>query len=1019
MNDDHNGKTAAAATTPGTGTASTSDAITVITSIDPKFTGKTFSVAPDGSQIKHVVAWIKEGEGRTIEVPTAAAMVKVLGQTTQSANQALVLSRFNGDDAIGQPFQIVTERALETRLGRRVEYDGVYKIGKERVAARVKRGMQSSEWVLLDADNPPGMSDEWRVLTLAERLVLLEKFLPGISKCERVEYRGSSARVVKGADKPPEPTHALIRVSDASKIEILREWLKVETVTKGLSFKSPRYSRINLGQIIGHERRTLIDLAVLVCGRLVFNAKPRLAANLAGYNAVDAGIRIVNRGGGALDIGFAKLPDAQALENYRQKTGMRVTFSERGSLSSTVIGALKPETEIEVRGVVKPLAEWTATMSEGEKLRCETPFRASCSEAAFITIDKGGDILLHDVGTATNYVLRKTPEFPEDIDLSDDEPDEIDETLIAQKMPDIDPKAFYGPLAAIVEAATKNSEATRIGVGLQIIAQVSMCLRPFYAPLGDQRLPLNVFALQVGQSSRGRKGTSAAFADNFLAPAIRTVVGETQWSRQLAAADAQALTDARAAVTEAMCRVEWTLFVTQDDAKYAADKIAALQSEKAALERQIVAWTAKLTAKVYSPDTTRKHKRLIAEGEARIENLKQQIAAIEAEKARVEAVLMDRAGKVAEADQAVVDAKAAVSALPMVAPVEPWQELFGALAAPPVTLTGVSSGEGLIHSIRDPRAGQGDDDQRNDPGSVEKRLLVNMSEFGSVLALVRRMGSTLSAVLRNLYDCVPVETAAKVSPVSCAQPFATLSASITPQELKGLMFDKRDVAATADNGLGNRFLYLFVARDKLVPNPLPTENCDALTRVVAENIRSGYAALKPVGAFLSTPIEFTPEAVNLYEREIYIRIDGLRPASQNAARLFNRMTTNLRKLAAILAVIAGESRISVGALEAAVAWIEYAAATVNVIASTVEDRRQMLRLHEDGEAVLGALKDLGADLAPVSQRDARRKANLDAARFKGAVGRLLREAPAPIAVDSVDVVTGNGAKRKKTLLRLV
>ena len=851
--EDHNGTTASAATDPATGMASTSGAITVVTSIDPKFTGKKYSLGPNGELIKRVVASIREGEGRTIEVTTSDAMMAVLGQTTQSANQALILSSFNNDkDALGQPFQIVTEHALETRLGKPVECDGVYKIGKERVAARVKRGMQSSAWVLLDADNPPGMPDAWRVLTLAERLVLLEKFLPGISKCERVEYRGSSARVLKGADKALEPTHALIRVSDASKIEVLREWLKVETVTKDLSFKSPRFSRITPGQIIGHERRTLIDLAVLVCGRLVFNANPDLAKGLTGYRVIDAGIRIVNPGGGPLDIGFAKLPDAQALESYRQKTGMRVSFSQKGSLSSVVAGALKPETEIEVRGVVKTLAEWTADMAEGGKLRCETPFRASCSEAAFITIDKDGDILLHDVGTATNYVLRKAPEFPDDIDLSDDdEIDEIDEALIAQRMPDIDPKAFYGPLAAIVEAATKNCEATRIGVGLQVIAQVSMCLRPFYAPLGDQHLPLNVFDLQVGQSSRGRKGTSAAFADNFLAPAIRTVASETQWSRQLATVDAEALADARAAVTEAACLVEWTLFVTQDDAKCAADKIAALQSEEAALERQILAWKGKLRAKVYSPATTRKHERSIAEGKAKIEGLKEQIAAIEAEKARVEAVLMDRAGKLAEADQAVADAKAAAAALPMVTPVEPWQDLFGALAAPPVTTTGVSSGEGLIDLIRDPREGRGEDDQRHDPGSTEKRLLVNMSEFGSVLALVRRMGSTLSAVLRNLYDCVPVETAAKVSPVKCAQPFTTLSASITPQELKGLMFDKRDVAATADNGLGNRFLYLFVARDKLVPNPLPTENCDALTRKVAENIRSAYAALKPVGAFLS------------------------------------------------------------------------------------------------------------------------------------------------------------------------
>jgi hypothetical protein len=437
LSEDHNGKTAPAdATAPAKGATSTSDAITIITSFAPKFVGKKYYPGPNGSLIKRVVATIWRGEGQTIEVPTAAAMAAVLGQTTPSTNLALVLSRFNGDDAPGHPFQIVTEPALEVRLGRPVGCEGLYKVGKERVAARVKRGMQSSVWVLLDADNPTGMPIDWQILTLGERLALLEKILPGVSTCERVEYRGSSARVLKGLDQPEEPTHALIQVSDASKIEVLREWLKVETVIKDLSFKSPRLTRINPGQIIGHERRTLIDLAVLVCGRLVFNTKPVLAKGLTGYRVIDAGIRIVNAGGAPLDIDFAKLPDAQALESYRQKTGMRVTFSQSGSLSSTVIGALKPETEIEVHGVVKPLAEWTATMSEGDKLRCETPFRASCSEAAFVTVDKHGDILLHDVGTATNYVLRKTPEFPDDIDLSDEaeEPPGLDASTWVKRL---------------------------------------------------------------------------------------------------------------------------------------------------------------------------------------------------------------------------------------------------------------------------------------------------------------------------------------------------------------------------------------------------------------------------------------------------------------------------------------------------------------------------------------------------------------------------------------------------------
>lgn len=257
--------------------------------------------------------------------------------------------------------------------------------------------------------------------------------------------------------------------------------------------------------------------------------------------------------------------------------------------------------------------------------------------------------------------------------------------------------------------------------------------------------------------------------------------------------------------------------------------------------------------------------------------------------------------------RASAELAAAVMAQSPPTPFAEWQQLFGNLADLPVTLSGVSSGEGLIYAIRDPRGGRGEDDERDDPGVAEKRLLINMSEFGSVLALVRRPGSTLSAHLRTLHDCMTAETGAKISPARCQEPFVCVSASITPRELTGLLFDENDIAASADNGLGNRFLYVFVARDKLVAHPAPTENRDALTRMIAENIRKVYAELKPVGAFLATPVEFTPDARDLYEREIYKSIDGLQAASPNAARLFGRMTAHLRKIAAILAVIAGES----------------------------------------------------------------------------------------------------------------
>ena len=180
-----------------------------------------------------------------------------------------------------------------------------------------------------------------------------------------------------------------------------------------------------------------------------------------------------------------------------------------------------------------------------------------------------------------------------------------------------------------------------------------------------------------------------------------------------------------------------------------------------------------------------------------------------------------------------------------------------------------------------------------------------------------------------------------------------------------------------------------------------------------------YAALKPGGAFLSTPIEFTPDAGALYVREIYPRLDGLQAASANAARLFGRMTTNCRKLAAILAVINGESRISIGALEAAAAWVEYGAATVNTVASSVGDRRHMQQLRQDGEAILNALDDLATNLiGPVSARDARRKTGLDGSRFKAAVASLQAQAPSPIVVTEEDYVSGTGVKRRKSMLGL-
>lgn len=67
------------------------------------------------------------------------------------------------------------------------------------------------------------------------------------------------------------------------------------------------------------------------------------------------------------------------------------------------------DTEITVKGVVKPLHAWLVDMKSGDKLRCEAPFRASTSEAGFVMIMKNGKPCIHDVGTSTTHQLANAP----------------------------------------------------------------------------------------------------------------------------------------------------------------------------------------------------------------------------------------------------------------------------------------------------------------------------------------------------------------------------------------------------------------------------------------------------------------------------------------------------------------------------------------------------------------------------------------------------------------------------------
>ena len=392
---------------------------TIVQSLQPARVGKRYSVDANGKLVKErPVASIYRGRATTFAA-TTENLVAALRLTTESSDTVLVLDSFRGA-APGSP--AVIEVVTDEELGRLTDgadaaspNQGYFETEDAFWSARLKDRMEPSRYLLLDADNAAGMPEEWRKLTLAERLEMFDRpeLLPGLSKCRRIEYLGSSARVVKKKDKStPAATHALIEISNPELINTLRAHVRVATVLAGLSFKSPKYSRSEPGKIIAHSDLTLFDLVVWVGGRLVFNPRPDVSA-APGYRVLDANVQVVNPQGGPLDVSWIKPPDVKARKVFREKTGVKYkldptrssgfVFEERGQLQFL--------TEVEVDGVVKPLADWLAHMFKSDitKLRCETPFRASESEAAFIRNTEHGAIFIYDSGTETAHYA---PRFP-------------------------------------------------------------------------------------------------------------------------------------------------------------------------------------------------------------------------------------------------------------------------------------------------------------------------------------------------------------------------------------------------------------------------------------------------------------------------------------------------------------------------------------------------------------------------------------------------------------------------------
>jgi hypothetical protein len=233
----------------------------------------------------------------------------------------------------------------------------------------------------------------------------------------------------------------------------------------------------------------------------------------------------------------------------------------------------------------------------------------------------------------------------------------------------------------------------------------------------------------------------------------------------------------------------------------------------------------------------------------------------------------------------------------------------------------LGSGEGLVHRIRDRDSDEDDEeegDQRRHRRENDKRIQIVTTEFGNQLRIIGRAGATASGIIRDMWDCPRIlhSPLIKSSRERATTPHGSVIGHITMEELK------RDLTATEiANGFGNRFLYVYTERTKLLPmgGDLDAAEIDMLAGRVEQAARV---------ASQFEEVTFDRAAQELWE-ERYAEISAERPGLLGS--ITARAEAQTRRLALIYTLQDRSRETRVEHLEAAMAAWEYCLASAAYI----------------------------------------------------------------------------------------
>jgi hypothetical protein len=231
---------------------------------------------------------------------------------------------------------------------------------------------------------------------------------------------------------------------------------------------------------------------------------------------------------------------------------------------------------------------------------------------------------------------------------------------------------------------------------------------------------------------------------------------------------------------------------------------------------------------------------------------------------------------------------------------------------------GLVSGEGMIWEVRDEVRGQEEVRERGqpprteevvkDPGVADKRLLAVETEMGGLLKVLTREGNTLSALIRQAWDCGMLRSMTKNSPNRATDAHISIVGHITEHEVAKYL-SQTDAA----NGFANRFLWACVKQANFLPD-------GAL--IPAEPIRPHLDNLKAAAAFAAEPRRFErdAEARDLWH-EVYRPLSAGRPGLLGAVT--SRGVAQAMRLACLYAALDFSPAVRRPHLEAALAVWRY------------------------------------------------------------------------------------------------